>query len=110
MELAREPASTRPKPCASLKSAINLARSPLLVALVGRNKDRGQKSAFPSETSWFKPVVLVYMGLALPWLVDDRAALRLRRITCTNGTHGSSPDNNRSFYDTSWDLSSNFDF
>ena len=36
MKPAREPASSRPKPFAFLKSPTNLARSPLLVALVGR--------------------------------------------------------------------------
>ena len=36
-----------------------------------------QTSAFPSETSRFKPVILAHRGSALPWLVDDRAALRL---------------------------------
>ena len=65
------------------KRPTNLARSPLLVALVGRkNDDRGQTSAFPSETSRFKPVILAHRGSALPWLVDDRAALRLHRIWC----------------------------
>ena len=42
-----------------------------------KKNDRGQISAFPSETSRFKPVLLAHRGLALPWLVDDRAALRL---------------------------------
>ena len=36
MKPAREPASSRPKPCASLKSPTNLARSPFHVALIGR--------------------------------------------------------------------------
>ena len=43
-----------------------------------------QTSAFPSETSRFKPVILAHRGSALPWLVDDRAALRLRRIWCVS--------------------------
>ena len=45
-----------------------------------KKNDRGQTSAFPSETSRFKPVILAHSGSALPWLDDDRAALRLRRI------------------------------
>ena len=62
---AREPAS----------SPTNLAPSPLLVALVGRKMTVvSQTSAFPSKTSLFKPVILAHRGLALPWLVEDRAA------------------------------------
>ena len=80
---AREPASSRPKPCASLKKP---HESCPFAAPCGprrkKNDDRGQTSAFPSETSRFKPVILAHRGSALPWLVDDRAALRLRRIWC----------------------------
>ena len=81
MKPAREPASSRPKPCASLKKP---HESCPFAAPCGhrrkKNDDRGQTSAFPSETSRFKPVILAHRGSALPWLVDDRAALRLRRI------------------------------
>ena len=56
---AREPASSRPKPCASLK---NPQESCPFAAPCGprrkKNDDRGQTSAFPSETSRFKPVIL----------------------------------------------------
>ena len=80
---AREPASSRPKPCASLKKT---HESCPFAAPCGprrkKNDDRGQTSAFPSETSRFKPVILAHRGSALPWLVDDRAALRLHRIWC----------------------------
>ena len=79
---AREPASSRPEPCASLKKP---HESCPFAAPCGprRNKnDRGQTSAFPSETSRFKPVIPAHRGSALPWLVDNRAALRLRRIRC----------------------------
>ena len=80
---AREPASSRPKPCASLKKP---HESCPFAAPCGprrkKNDDRGQTSAFPSETSRFKPVILAHRGSALPWLVDDRATLRLRRIWC----------------------------
>ena len=80
---AREPAFSRPKPCASFKKP---HKSCPFAAPCGprrkKNDDRGQTSAFPSETSRFKPVILAHRGSALPWLVDDRAALRLRRIWC----------------------------
>ena len=83
MKRAHEPTSSRPKPCASLK---NPHESYPFAAPCGprrkKNDDRGQTSAFPSETSRFKPVILAHRGSALPWLVDDRAALRLRRIWC----------------------------
>ena len=64
------------------KRPTNLARSPLLVSPRRKKNDRGQTSAFSSETSRFKPVVLAHRGSAFPWFVDDRAALRLRRIWC----------------------------
>ena len=52
VKLAREPASSRPKPCASLKERCwNLARSPLLVGPRRKKADRGQRSDFPLETS-----------------------------------------------------------
>ena len=82
MKPAREPASNRPKPCASLKKP---HKSCLFAAPCGprrKKNDRGQTSAFPSETFRFKPVILAHRGSALPWLVDNRAALRLRRILC----------------------------
>ena len=80
---AREPASSRPKPCAYLKKP---NESCPFAAPCGprrkKNDDRGQTSAFPSETSRFKPVILAHRGSALPSLVDGRTALRLRRIWC----------------------------
>ena len=81
---AREPASSRVKPCTSLKKPHE--SYPFAAPCGPRRKknDSGQTSAyFPSETSWFKPpVILAPRGSALPWLVDDRAALRLRRFWC----------------------------
>ena len=54
---AREPASSRPKPCVyPWKSPTNLARSPLLVSFRRKKTNRGQRSAFPSETSRFAPL------------------------------------------------------
>ena len=44
------------------------------------NRPRGQGSTFPSETTRFAPLILAHKGFALPWLVDDRAPLRFRRI------------------------------
>ena len=81
MKPAREPASSHPKPCASLK---NPHESCPFAAPCGprrKKNDRGQRSAFPSETSRFALSILAHRGSALPWLVNDRAALRLRRIS-----------------------------
>ena len=79
---AREPASSRPKPCASLKKSYESCPFAATCGPLRKKNDRGQTSAFPSETSRFKPVILAHRGSALPWLVDDRVALRLRRIWC----------------------------
>ena len=49
MKLAREPAPSRSKTCASLKSPTNLARSPLLVALVGKKKTVVRHQLFPQK-------------------------------------------------------------
>ena len=64
------------------KRPTNLARSPLLVGPLRKKTDRGQRSAFPSETSRFAPLILAHRDSALPWLVNDRAALEPRRIWC----------------------------
>ena len=80
---AREPASSRPKPCAFLKKPHESCPFAAPCGPRRKKNDRGQRSAFPSETSRFKPVILAHRGSALPWLVNDRAALRLRRIWCT---------------------------
>ena len=80
---ARELASSRPKVlCIPEKYLRNLARSPLLVGPRRKKTDRGQRSAFPSETSRFAPLVLAHKGSALYWLVDDRAPFPPRRIWC----------------------------
>ena len=78
VEPAREPASSRPKSCASLKKP---HESCPFAAPCGPRRKKNylcQRSAFPSETSRFKPVILAHRGSALPWLVDDRSALHLR--------------------------------
>ena len=82
MKPAREPASSRPKPCASLKKPHESCPFAAPCGPRRKKKYRSQKSAFPSETSRFAPLILAHRGSALPWLVDDRAALRLRRIWC----------------------------
>ena len=82
MKPAREPASSRPKPCASLKKPHESC--PFAAPCGSRRKknDHGQISAFPLETSRLAPLILAHRVSALPWLVNDRAALRLRRIWC----------------------------
>ena len=80
MEPAREPASSRPKPCASLRKPHESCPFAAPCGPRRKKKDRGQTSAFPSITSRFQPVILAHRGSALPWLVDDRTAHRLRRI------------------------------
>ena len=77
---AREPASSRPKSCAFLKKPHESCPFAAPCGPRRKKNDRGQTSAFPSEASRFKPVILAHRGSALPWLVDDRAALRLHRI------------------------------
>ena len=80
MKLAREPASSRPKPCASLKKPHESCPFAAPCGPRRKKNDRGQRSAFPSETSRFALSILAHRGSALPWLVNDRAALRLRRM------------------------------
>ena len=77
---AREPASSRHKALCILKKPHESC--PFVAPCGPRRKknDRGQRSAFPSETSRFALSILAHRGSALPWLVNDRAALRLRRI------------------------------
>ena len=84
MKPAREPASSRPKPCASLKKPHESCPFAAPCGPRGKKNDRGQRSAFPSETSRFALSILAHRGSALPWLVNDRAALRLRRIWCVH--------------------------
>ena len=49
MKPAREPASSRPKPCASLKKTHESCRSPLHVALVGRKMTVVRDQLFPQK-------------------------------------------------------------
>ena len=53
------------------KSPTNLTRSPLPVGPRRKKTDRGQRSAFPSETSRFVPLIVAHKGSAPPRLVDD---------------------------------------
>ena len=83
MKPAREPASSRPKPCASLKNALRiLPVRRFLLTLVGRKKT--EVSTALALTTWgasswlasqFMPLILAHRGSALPWLVDDRDVL-----------------------------------
>ena len=77
---AREPASSRHKPCASLKKPHETCPFAAPCGPRRKKNDRGQRSPFPLETSRFALSILAHRGSALPWLVNDRAALRLRRI------------------------------
>ena len=80
---AREPASSRPKPCAPLKKSHESCPFAAPCGPRRKKNDRGgQTLAFPSETSRFAPLILAPRVSALPWLVNDRGALRLRRIWC----------------------------
>ena len=74
MEPAREPASSRPKPCASSK---NPHKSCPFAAPCGprrKKNDRGQIPAFPSESSRFAPLILGAQGFSTP--------LARRRSSC----------------------------
>ena len=81
----RESASSRPKPCASLKKPHESCPFAAPCGPRWKKNDRGQRSAFPSETSRFALSILAHRGPALPWLVNDRAALHLRRICIVLG-------------------------
>ena len=64
MKRARELASRRPKPCASLKKSHESCPFAAPCGPRRKKNDRGQISAFPSETSRFKPVILAHRGSA----------------------------------------------
>ena len=80
MKSAREPASSRPKIWASLKKPHEPCPFAAPCGPRRKKKGRSQTSCFPSKTFRFAP--LMHRGSALPWLIHDRAALRLRRIGC----------------------------
>ena len=73
MKPAREPASSLPKTCASLKKPHE--SWPFAAPCGPRRKknDRGQTSAFPSETSRFTPLILAHRGSALPSIAESGA-------------------------------------
>ena len=79
---AREPASSRPKPCVSLKKPHESCPFAAPCGPCRKKNDHGQTSAFPPEISRFTPLIFAHRGSTHPWLVDGRAALRLRRIWC----------------------------
>ena len=71
MKPAREPASSRPKPCASLKKPHESCPFAAPCGPRRKRNDRGQRSAFPSEISRFALSILAHRGSALPWLVNS---------------------------------------
>ena len=56
---------------------MNLTCSPLLFGPCRKETYRGQRSAFPSETSLSAPLILAHRGPIISWLVDDRVASAL---------------------------------
>ena len=60
MKPAREPASTRPKPCASLKKPHESCPFAAPCGPRRKKNDRGQRSAFPSDTSRFALSILAH--------------------------------------------------
>ena len=66
--------------CASLKKS--LESCPFAAPCGPRRKknDRGQRSAFPSETSRFALSIVAHRGSARPWAVNDRAALHVSPV------------------------------
>ena len=74
MKPAREPASSRPRPCASLKKPHEFCPFAAPCGPRRKKNDRGQASAFPSETSRFKPVILAHRGSALSLLARPRSS------------------------------------
>ena len=63
---AREPASSRPKPCTSLKKPHESCPFAAPCGPRRKKNDHGQRSAFPSETSRFALSILAHRGSALP--------------------------------------------
>ena len=47
-----------------------------------KKKNCGKGSVFPPESSRYAPLVLAHEGLAIPWLIYDRAALHPCQIFC----------------------------
>ena len=70
MKPAREPASSRPKACASLEKPHESCPFAAPCGPRRKKNDRGQTSAFPSETSRFKPVILAHRGSAPPCTIE----------------------------------------
>ena len=83
MKPAREPASNRPRPCASLKKPHESCPFAAPCGPRRKKNDRGQRSAFPSETSRFALSILAHRGSALPWLVNVIVVVsHIQRIGC----------------------------
>ena len=70
MKPAREPASSRLRPFVSLKKPHESCPFAAPGGPRRKKNDRGQRSAFPSETSRFALSILAHRGSALLWLVN----------------------------------------
>ena len=66
MKPAREPASSRPKPCVSLKTPHESCPFAAPCGPRRKKNDRGQRSAFPSETSRFRAFDSCAQGFSPP--------------------------------------------
>ena len=67
---AREPASSRPKPCAPLKKPHESCPFAAPCGPRRKKNGRGQRSAFPSETSLFTPLILAHTGYLELWVLE----------------------------------------
>ena len=66
MKPAHEPASSRPKPCASSKKPHESCPFAAPCGPHRKKDDRGERSAFPSKTSRFALSILAHRGSAFP--------------------------------------------
>ena len=81
VKLARDPASNRPKTYVSLKTVLKiLSVSGSLLALVGRKRTVVRDNLYPQKPPCLRLLTFAQRSSALPWLVDDRAALHPHRI------------------------------
>ena len=82
MKPAREPASSCPMPCASLKKPHETCPFAAPCGPRREKNDLGQTPSFPLRNLPVRAFNSFAQEFSLPWLVDDRAALRVRRICC----------------------------
>ena len=78
MKLAREPASSCPKPYASPNNAPRILPVRRILFVLVEIKQTGVRDQFSHRNApRLAPLLLAQRGSALLWLVDDRAALYL---------------------------------